>query len=355
MGKCVRYTDRNITRKGVETAKEDNQAIWEFPQPTTRTELRGLLSLAETLMATSPSFKRNTEILRTLMNSKNAFAWKGVHTTEFNKVRKMLTSHAVIQQFSRNKSTTLITGASRLHGIGYALMQHHKKDTSKLVMCGSRALTEEQSNYATAELAALAVLYACKVCSHQLKSIERFEVRSTYKPLQGIFQKKIREMDNIRILRIREKLADFRFNIAWEDTKCSRIAETLCREPRFKAREEELTINVATQCLVATTTLESLIQNKDEEYAILRATIQNTNIPPINRTMAPFKKIWRDLSVAENGLILLKAGKIVIPNSKIEGILKSLYLSNEGRNANHENGTPAILQARNGRRYQEND
>ena len=105
-----------------------------------------------------------------------------------------------------------------------------------------------------------------------------------------------------------------------------RIAKT----PTFKAIEEELTISAATQCLAATTTLESLIQNKDEEYVILRATIQNTNIPPINRTTAPFKKIWSDLSLAENGLILLKARRIVIPNSKIKDILKSLHSSHAG-------------------------
>ena len=39
---------------GVETAKEDNQAIKEFPQPTTRTELRRFIHLA-------PSFKRSSE------------------------------------------------------------------------------------------------------------------------------------------------------------------------------------------------------------------------------------------------------------------------------------------------------
>ena len=97
--------------------------------------------------------------------------------------------------------------------------KHNKKIKSKtleepkLAMCGSRALTDEQSNYATAELAALAVLYACQACKHQLNSIEKFEVGSMYRPLQGNFKRKIREMDNTRILQIREKLADCRFHI----------------------------------------------------------------------------------------------------------------------------------------------
>ena len=66
-GESIRYAGRNITSNGLETATKDNQAIREFPEPTTRTELRGFIQLAENLAATAPSFKRNTEILRGLM------------------------------------------------------------------------------------------------------------------------------------------------------------------------------------------------------------------------------------------------------------------------------------------------
>ena len=203
-------------------------------------------------------------------------------------------------------------------------MQQKGKEKSQLVMCGSRALTNEQANYETAELEALAVLYACQACRHQLHSVDKFEVRSTYRPLQGPFQRKMHEMDNARILRIREKLAEYRFNIEWAYGKQNKLAKTLCRDPTFQTIEEELTISAATQCLAAITTLESLIHN-NEEYATLRANLQNTNAPPKNKTTAPFKKIWSDLSIADNGFILLKAGRIVIPNNKKEDILRSLH------------------------------
>ena len=113
-------------------------------------------------------------------------------------------------------------------------------------MCGSRALTNKQANYATAKLAALTGLYACQTCSHQLHSVDNFEVRSSYRPLQGLFQRKVHKMDNTRILRIREKLADYRFNIVLTSGKLSKIAKILCRAPTFQAIEEELTISTAT-------------------------------------------------------------------------------------------------------------
>ena len=50
----------------------------------------------------------------------------------------------------------------------------------------------------------------------------------------------------------------------------------------------------------------------------------------LKKTKPPFKKIWSDLSVADNGLILLRAGRIVMPTSKTKDILRSLHSSHAG-------------------------
>ena len=155
-------------------------------------------------------------------------------------------------------------------------MQKKNEDKPQLVMCGSRS-------YATAELEALAVLYVCQSCRHQLQGIETFEVRSIYRPLQGLFQQKMHEMDNARILRMREKLAEYNFTIEWANGKQNRIAEALCRAPTFQSMEEELTTSAAIHCLAATTTMESLTQNNDEEYGNLKAHIPGLyaiSLPP---------------------------------------------------------------------------
>lgn len=125
------------------------------------------------------------ETLRKLMNSKHTFEWTNGHTEEFNKVKKMLTLAAVLWPFNSAKKTTI---TSRLHGtgIGYTLMQH-EEEKPQFVMCGSRSITNKQANYATAKLETLAMLYACQSCKHQLQSVSKFEVKSTYrrKQVQG--------------------------------------------------------------------------------------------------------------------------------------------------------------------------
>ena len=106
------------------------------------------------------------------MNSKEAFEWNRIHATEFNRVKKMLSSAAVLRQFNNTKKSIIFTGASRLHGIGYELMQQKRKEEPQLVMCGSRALTDEQANYATAKLEALAVPPPCCMASKEVSPVQ---------------------------------------------------------------------------------------------------------------------------------------------------------------------------------------
>ena len=280
---CITFGLLHISQSGTERNKEDTQVIKEFPRPTTRSELRGFIQLAEQQASELPSFQHNTETLRKLMNSQHAFDWKDTHTADVDRARKMLTSAAVIRLFDRVKQTTILTSASRLHGIGYKLMQTKKEDKPQLVMCGSRGLTNEQANYDTAELEDLAVLYACQSCRHQLQGIETFEFRSTYRPPQGLFQRKMHEVDNTRILRMREKLAEYNFTIEWANGKQNRIAQTLCRAPKFQAIEEELTTSIAIHCFAAATTMESLTQNNDEKYAIMKAHIGTKHKQPTQK------------------------------------------------------------------------
>ena len=142
----------------------------------------------------------------------------------WNEVKHTLTNNS--RWATHNPDTIIIHAPNYLHwkeacnphNINLQVTKN-KEDTNKLVMCGSKILTKQQANYATAELEALAVLYTCQSCKHQLQGIKSFEVRMTYRPLQGLFQQNMHEMNNTRLLRIREKLADFSFTIQWSNEK----------------------------------------------------------------------------------------------------------------------------------------
>ena len=106
-----------------------------------------------------------------------------------------------------------------------------------MIINGSGSLTKSQANYAIVELEALAILYKCKMCNLHLRNLKEFEVKTTYRPFQGVFQRQMHDMDNARLFRIREKLANYSFKMTWTHGKQNKIADSLCRAPMFKAEE----------------------------------------------------------------------------------------------------------------------
>ena len=95
---------------------------------------------------------------RPLLKKGNAWVWEKEHEEEFNKIKNLLTSPTIAKPFDDAKETILLTDASRLHGLEYALVQKSRKGELSLIQCGSRSLTPTQQRYATIELECLAIV-----------------------------------------------------------------------------------------------------------------------------------------------------------------------------------------------------
>ena len=80
----------------------------------------------------------------------------------------MLAGKLVVQPYDPDVPITILTDASRLFGLGFAMVQYVNGKT-KIVTCGSCSLTETQRRYATIELECLAIKYAILKCSYYLK------------------------------------------------------------------------------------------------------------------------------------------------------------------------------------------
>ena len=241
----MRFAGKMISKHGAEQDENNIKAIRKLPRPS---ELKEFIQLAEQLASELPSYKRNKEKLKQLMNSKKDFKWKEHHTQDFRNTRNMLTSKAIIYPFDKIKRTSLLTSKSRIHGIGFVLMQNpNAEGKDQLIMYRSRCLTKEKADYATMELEVLAILYAFRTCKLHLQNLEQFKVKTTYRPLQGVFQHHMHDMDNGRLLRIREKPAEYSFNISGTHGKQNKIADALCKAPNFHAIEEKLTTSTSIQ------------------------------------------------------------------------------------------------------------
>jgi hypothetical protein len=86
--------------------------------------LRGFLGLANQLGHFLPDLAHMTVNLRQLLKKDVHFLWlQQPHQEDFELIYKILTSDLVVKPFDQNLKTELLTDASKLKGLGYALLQ----------------------------------------------------------------------------------------------------------------------------------------------------------------------------------------------------------------------------------------
>ena len=111
----------------------------------------------------------------------------------------------------------LVTDAACTHGLGYILTQRWiDKKTGKekrhMIECGSCALTDAQKNYSAVELECLGGQNSMEKCDYYLKGA-KFTWETDHKPLEGIFRKPITEIENMRLVKMREKMLPYHFQL----------------------------------------------------------------------------------------------------------------------------------------------
>ena len=145
----------------------------------------------------------------------------------------------MLYHYDPNLRTELLTDASRLKGLGFALTQMDKSGKLRLVAASSRSLTTAESNYAVCELEALAIQWAIKKCHHYLCGGPRFKVLTDHRPLVGIFRKHMDDVENTRLQRILLKTQSYNFDVEYTPGKTHMVADALSRAPVFSPPEEE--------------------------------------------------------------------------------------------------------------------
>jgi hypothetical protein len=143
-------------------------AIAKFPVPTYLTSLGVFLGLVNQLGHLLPDLAHLTVDLRQLLKKDVDFMWLQPHQEAFELIRQILTSPLVVKPFDQKLKTELLTDASRLKGLGYALIQTETDGTPRLILCNSKSLTSAERGYAVIEIEGLAIQYAIEDCRFYL-------------------------------------------------------------------------------------------------------------------------------------------------------------------------------------------
>ena len=192
-----------VSASGVTPDPDRISALANFPTPSDQTSVRSFLGLCNQLAFFIPDYQHHTVALRQLTGKGRPFLWLPEHQVEFDTLKSILSSNLVVQHFDKNKPAYLLTDASRLFGLGYAL-GHIETDASgkeifKIVKCGSKGLTPTQQRYSTIELECLAIVWAILKCSFFLRGLPSFTVFTDHRPLEGVFQKDIFDLASPRL------------------------------------------------------------------------------------------------------------------------------------------------------------
>ena len=249
IGESVEFARQIVSNNGVQPNPAYLQGIRDFPAPKTVAELCCFLGMVNQLSVYHPQIARHTGDLQSLQKKDTAFLWLEDQQVAFDRLKSDLISALALNHFDPSWNTSLVTDASRLHGLGFVLMQHNGDET-KVVQCGSRSLSPAEKKYSTLERELTAIVWAIHKCDFFLKGIGKFEVVTDHHPLVGIFAKALPQIDNARITRLREKISDRPFEVKWMAGKDNVIADALSRAPPATSTTNSTSYPVSS-CIVA--------------------------------------------------------------------------------------------------------
>ena len=351
-----------ISEDGIAASKDKVRAITEFPTPSNITDLRSFMGLVNQLAEFTPDIASTANVLRPLLSPRNSFQWTPDHDAAFKKTKEALAKSPILAHFDHTLPTMLQTDASRLNGIGYALLQEHD-GVWRLVQCGSRFLADVETRYSTIELEMLAVVWAMNKCKYYLLGLPQFMHITDHKPLIPVLNSYTLDfIENPRLQRLREKISRFVFKSSWRKGKELCIPDALSRAPVDTPKEEDTSLgnetsvcmrnavvcSIATLHNVSATTVYNVVTtNTSTSDLILEELRRATTIDktykqlieqvikgfPQSREalpedLLPFWKVRDQLSVDEN--LVLYGARILIPQALRRQVLTRLHDSHRG-------------------------
>ena len=336
-GESIKFAGHIVSSKGVAPDPDKLRGIQDFPMPTSTTQVRSFLGLVNQLGMFIPDLSQMSVRIRSLLKKGVAFVWTPDHQLEFEQMKSLLMSNLLVKPFDPSLPTTLLADASRLHGIGYALLQTNPDGTWRLINCNSASLNSAQRNYAMVELEALAIQWAIQKCHYYLFGMKHFNVVTDHKPLVSVFQQPLQELRNQRLARFREKLVDFNFSVSWSAGKDHMIADALSRAPVFGEVEEfgEPDVNEDICNKAASDPAFQFIYDaieQDQTYQLLLRVLREGGNPRDHPVLTPFLSLWDYISIFDESLAVVNDDRVVVPGAARDNILRLLHIPHTGVN-----------------------
>lgn len=337
----------HFSGKGVSPTQAKVEAIKKAEPPSTPDEVSSFLGMVTYCSRFIPNAAAISEPLRRLTHTKQEWVWKEEQEKAFKNLKKSLCKAVTLSYFDVGKPTSIVVDASP-RGLGAILTQVSKDGSNSIIAYASRLLTDVESRYSQTEREALAITWAI-LHFHLYVTGKEFTVITDHKPLEAIFNKPLIQPP-ARIERWLLKLQLYDFTVIYQPGK-SNPADYMSRHPipstAVSTREQSIAENyVNSICMKSVpkpVPLGSITSATKEDKAIQlifkilnQKRCKKEEVEKLNSQekdwFISLKQIQLQLTriETEEGEMLLKDTRIVIPHSLTEKIIDIAHQGHQG-------------------------
>ena len=216
----VGFLGHVVSADGIYVDPQKVEAVANWEQPTTVTEVRSFLGLAGYYHRFIEGFSKIAGPLHCLTRKGVKFEWNDRCEGSFQTLKEKLTSAPILTLPEGNEGFEVYSDASS-QGLGCVLMQH-----KRVMAYASRQLKKHELNYPTHDLELAAVIFSLKTWRHYLYGAT-CQIFTDHKSLKYLF---IQKELNLRQRRWMELLKDYDCTIDYHPGKTNVVADALSRK-----------------------------------------------------------------------------------------------------------------------------
>ena len=355
----VEFAGFRITSTNVQPSDKHLDSIINFPTPTDITGMRSWFGLVNQ-SAYAFSMAEKMAPFRDALSPGNKFSWNEQLQELFDKSKTEIVNSVQngVRLFDPKKKTALVTDWSK-QGTGFSLTQKHCTCTSdiptccnegwKLVFAGSQFNNKAESRYSPIEGECLAVVKALRKPTVQyfVLGCEDLIIGTDHKPLIKLLgNRKLEDIDNPRLLSLKEKTLRYRFVMKYLPGKKNKIPDAASRFPT-EAPEKAIddTLDVEQTVLITAVSALSNIEgikaitwekvqqetvNDPMMLQLLEAVEEGFSVKRISDLpdLKPYAKLKQSLSAVDD--VVLYKNRVVVPPTLREQILENLHSAHQG-------------------------
>ena len=323
----------HFSADGVRPDPKKVSALATAAMPTTVSEVRSLLGMANYSTQFIPNFATITEPLRQLTHKGTPFIWTQEQDHAYNTLRKALINSPVMS-YDVNKATEVTVDASPV-GLSAILAQRDSPSSPpNIVAYASRALTPTERRYSQTEKEALAVVWGIEYFHLYLYGAT-FTLYTDHKALEVIFGNPISKPP-ARIERWFLRLQQYKFRVVYKSGSTN-PADYLSRHPPDSKQKQTNIADKYLHFVTYTAVLPALTlddvrkaTSKDTLLSLVRTAIQTGQWS--SSELKQFKPIKDELSIDYTNNVVLRGTRLVIPSSLVQPsmVQRVIQLAHEG-------------------------